>query len=198
MRVRVEHREAGNGLGVIGIRDHTAFEALADEREEIPTMSTPILIKLDHTLEGGESTGFLSIGLLGFVTEHHTERLREGAHDAICYVIAGGEDASRAKVSVITIPPEHPAGSLVYEHGLHVQEVAENCCAARQYELNVGGRRQRFVIDGRSAWQNCLRPEDEELREPAQTDYQLTDKPTIEVQEFGLLSFGFEFRHKDR
>ena len=45
------------------------------------------------------------------------------------------------------IPPEHPAGSRVYEHGFHVQVVAENCCAAGQYELYVGGRRQGFMVE---------------------------------------------------
>src|SRR4029077_4990186 len=107
MRVGVEQREAGNGFGVIRIGDHAAFETFADDREEIATASTPILIKLDHMLEGGQSPWFLSVGFLGFVAEDHAERLGEGAHDAICYLVAGCEDVSKAKVSVKTIPPQH-------------------------------------------------------------------------------------------
>ena len=54
------------------------------------------------------------------------------------------------------------------------------------------------MVERRSARHNCLWPEYEELREPAQTDYQLKGKPIVEVQESGLLSFNFELRHKDR
>ena len=103
-----------------------------------------------------------------------------------------------ANAAVKNISPEHPACPRVYEHGFHVQVVAQNCCAAGQYELYVRGRRQGFMVERRSARHNCLWPEYEELREPAQTDYQLKGKPIVEVQESGLLSFDFELRHKDR
>ncbi len=86
----------------------------------------------------------------------------DGAHDAICYLVSGGKDASGANAAVKDIPPQHPACPRVYEYGFHVQVVAQNCCAAGQYELYVRGCRQRLMCESASkadpsaAWHQVL------------------------------------------
>ena len=166
MRVGVEQREAGDGLGVIGILRSRCVRGPhgrpGTDPDGIHANTDKILITCSKGVRARGSFPWASFALLLKITPRGSARAR-----TMQFAISSRAERMllgrmlRSKPS----PQSTSAGPRVYEHGFHVQVVAQNCCAAGQYELYVRGRRLRFMVERRGARHNCLWPEYEELRE---------------------------------
>ena len=190
--VGVDQRQAGERLGIVGLRRHRALEADANRLDHLAVEGPPVGVEEQHRRVAAEHLGRLSVGVARAVALDRAVGLGQRPRDPVRHLVAERDDLGRLETPLERLGPDGAAARRLDEEDVHLEAVRQERGLAG--DQVVGGKLPPggLGIDvGRMA-QRGLRAEDAQPGEAGERDDQRPGEAAGEGREGRLVALLLE------